>query len=259
MSTIAGTPAQRGVAKTRSWGFRAERSKGARVEEHLIAVDYAIVYNAARGSSFETWLEKKTRIIDDPLPEELAAPEQDSHPQEVGGAAEALGRTLRERLGDIACEAGVTFELIVQTEPGRGPTYCLRSRRAPPVEGVRSRRVSSLGELANLVPAGSAVRIQAEPEIIDRCFGIIRDVGESIVSVSLFDAEDEEYLTELPIHCFNEANVIVRQGEGFRFHVERALGGWERFVVTPLKLKRVTRKKREEIRDEVRRLLDGDR
>ena len=91
-------------------------------------------------------------------------------------------------------------------------------------------------------------------DYIDRMNGVIREIAESEVSVSLFDGE-KEHCVELPRNIFEDGHVLLREEVGFQFFVERHSDGSEKPVVRPLLHRELTPDEREQIVDEIDELL----
>jgi len=95
------------------------------------------------------------------------------------------------------------------------------------------------------------------PERIDEMNGVIREIAESEVSVSLFDGE-EEFCVELPRKIFEDGHVPLREDEGFQFFVDRYSDGLEKAVVRPLPRRELSAEDWETIDKEIGELLDGE-
>jgi hypothetical protein len=94
-------------------------------------------------------------------------------------------------------------------------------------------------------------------ERLDEMKGVIREVGDSEVAVSLFDDEDELYL-ELPKRVFEAGGVPLHEAAGFEFWVERFADGTERPVVRPLPWRELSADERKQIDAHIAELLDGE-
>jgi len=95
------------------------------------------------------------------------------------------------------------------------------------------------------------------PQRLDEMKGVIREVGESEIAVSLFDAGDELCL-KLPRSAFEAGDVPLHEAAGFDFWVERSAGGTERPKVRPLPWHELSADERKEIDAEIAELLDGE-
>lgn len=96
------------------------------------------------------------------------------------------------------------------------------------------------------------------PEKIDMMKGVIREVNNSIVSVSLFSG-DNELSVDLDRKVFEDGKVRILADESFEFHVERSTDGVEQPVVSPLvSRKELSAQEKKQIDEDIEKLINGD-
>lgn len=92
---------------------------------------------------------------------------------------------------------------------------------------------------------------------LDEMKGVIREIGDTDVHVSLF-RDDKEYCIDLPRAVFDVGGVDLLEDEGFFFWVERYADGTEKPVVQPLPTNELTSEDLKRIAKRAAELLDGE-
>lgn len=89
---------------------------------------------------------------------------------------------------------------------------------------------------------------------LDEMKGVINEIYDTNVYVSLF-RNDEEFCVGISRTVFEAGKVVVREGEGFFFWVEKCPNGIEKQVVQPLPSRKLSPRDLKDIDKKITELL----